>query len=415
MNNRIISIDVLRGFALLGILIMNIVLFAMPTQAYYNPFVYELSSWDQLFFAINHVIADQKFMAIFSMLFGASTLLFIQSASKKGQKAGLLFYSRNFWLLLIGLIHSVFIWHGDILLIYAICSFLLFLFRNLNPRIQLGLGLLIYLLPALLNLYVFSTSLEQISPAEQQAFINQWTPDDATLQKEIDAFRGTYSDQINYRLRNSENEQNTSENAGMMLGLFLLDFFGRAFGMMLIGMALFSWKVFSNLREKSFYLKWVKYGLGVGFSLSILGIILFYQFDWQWQYGLFWGKLPNTLATPFTALGYVGLIMLWTRTDFLQDLQNRMAAIGKIALSGYLGESIIATSIFYGLGLYGDLNRGALWLVTFLIWGFFLWFAPFWTQRFRFGPLEWIWRCLTYLRIVPLRKVEQPAAQNARA
>ncbi|MEL6842450.1 MAG: hypothetical protein AAFP02_04495, partial [Bacteroidota bacterium] len=166
MNNRIISIDVLRGFALLGILIMNIVIFAMPTQAYFNPFVYELSGWDQVFFAINHVIADQKFMAIFSMLFGASTLLFIQSAEKKGKRAGLLFYLRNFWLLLIGLMHTIFIWHGDILMVYAVCSFVLFLFRKINPRIQLGLGLMIYLIPALFNMYVYGTSLDQISPAE---------------------------------------------------------------------------------------------------------------------------------------------------------------------------------------------------------------------------------------------------------
>ncbi|MEL6654544.1 MAG: DUF418 domain-containing protein, partial [Bacteroidota bacterium] len=383
-----------------------IVIFAMPTQAYFNPFVYELSGWDQVFFAINHVIADQKFMAIFSMLFGASTLLFIQSAEKKGKRAGLLFYLRNFWLLLIGLMHTIFIWHGDILMVYAVCSFVLFLFRKINPRIQLGLGLMIYLIPALFNMYVYGTSLDQISPAEEQALSIQWAPDESALQKEIDAFTGSYIDQLNYRLGDSadDKQQTTTPDSEITDGLSIIDFFCRAFGMMLIGMALFSWKVFSNGRTKAFYLNWVKYGFGIGFSLSILGIILFYQFDWQWQYGLFWGKLPNSLATPFTALGYVGLIMLWTRTDFLDPLQNRLAAVGKTALTGYLGESILGTSIFYGLGLYGELSRGWLWIITFVIWGLLLWLAPLWLKTFRFGPFEWAWRSLTYFRLIPIRK-----------
>ena len=143
MKKRIRSIDILRGFALLGILIMNMMSFAMPSIAYYSPVAYEGTISNQVVYCISHVIADQKFMALFSMLFGASTLLFVQSAIKKGKRASLLFYSRNFWLLVIGLVHSTFIWYGDVLFVYAICAFILYFFRNLAPRKQLVLGLLI--------------------------------------------------------------------------------------------------------------------------------------------------------------------------------------------------------------------------------------------------------------------------------
>ena len=118
MNERIESIDILRGFALLGILIMNISSFAMPSMAYFSPVVYDINSLNHIIYSMTHIIADQKFMAIFSMLFGASTILFINSVKKRGKSSFLLFYSRNFWLLILGWIHSTYLWYGDILFIY---------------------------------------------------------------------------------------------------------------------------------------------------------------------------------------------------------------------------------------------------------------------------------------------------------
>ena len=128
MNGRIESIDILRGFALLGILIMNISSFAMPSMAYYSPVVYDVNILNHIIYSITHIIADQKFMAIFSMLFGASTILFINSVKKREKRILLLFYSRNFWLLILGCIHSSYLWYGDILLFYALCAFVLFFF-----------------------------------------------------------------------------------------------------------------------------------------------------------------------------------------------------------------------------------------------------------------------------------------------
>ena len=147
MNDRIESIDVLRGFALLGIMIMNISSFAMPSMAYFSPEVYDINILNHIIYSITHIIADQKFMAIFSMLFGASTMLLISSAKKRGKSPLLLFYSRNFWLLILGWIHSTYLWYGDILFIYALCAFHLYFYKNITPKKQFILGCLIYLIP----------------------------------------------------------------------------------------------------------------------------------------------------------------------------------------------------------------------------------------------------------------------------
>ena len=164
MCNRIVSIDMLRGFSLLGILVMNMASFVMPRIAYFSPVAYEATILNQIIYCIGHVIADQKFMAIFSMLFGISANLFINNLIKRGSKPIILFYSRNFWLFIIGWTHSRFIWHGDILIVYALCSFFLYLFKNFSPRSQFSIGLLIYFIQSLIgiNNYYKNSELDQV-------------------------------------------------------------------------------------------------------------------------------------------------------------------------------------------------------------------------------------------------------------
>ena len=137
MNQRIDSIDILRGFAVLGILIMNISSFSMPSMAYFSPVIYDINTINHITYSITHIIADQKFMAIFSMLFGASTMLYINSIKRNKKRPLLLFYSRNFWLLMLGWIHASYLWYGDVLIIYSICSFVLFFLSELRPKINL--------------------------------------------------------------------------------------------------------------------------------------------------------------------------------------------------------------------------------------------------------------------------------------
>ena len=136
----------------------------MPSMAYFSPVVYDINPLNHIVYSITHIVADQKFMAIFSMLFGASTILFINSVKKREKSPLLLFYSRNFWLLILGWIHSTYLWYGDILFIYALCAFQLFFFKNITPKKQFILGCLIYLIPTFLNFATYTCFYFKLCP-----------------------------------------------------------------------------------------------------------------------------------------------------------------------------------------------------------------------------------------------------------
>ena len=141
-ENRIISLDILRGFAILGILIMNIQSFSMITAAYVNPTAYgDLTGINKWTWIISHIIADNKFMTIFSILFGAGIVLMSDKIKKAGRKQAGIYYRRIFWLFVIGMVHAYLFWYGDILVCYAVCGLIVFLFRNLKPGWLLFFGL----------------------------------------------------------------------------------------------------------------------------------------------------------------------------------------------------------------------------------------------------------------------------------
>ena len=413
-NARIESIDILRGFALLGILIMNISSFAMPSMAYFSPVVYAVNNMNHIVYSFTHIIADQKFMAIFSMLFGASTLLFINSAIKRGKNPLFLFYSRNFWLLIIGSIHSSYFWHGDILFIYALCSFPLYFFKNLSARKQFILGFLIYLTPSFSNYVAYKYVTDDLDPIAQNIMMKHWNPEDSKLQEEIDVYRGSYEKQFQYRAEmwssNNENKDPSAEIGEGIIGLsYIIDFFSRSFGMMLIGMACFSWGVFNNTLSELFYKKLLIYGFGIGFPLSIIGLFFNYYFDWHWEYLQFFGRTPNHLATPFIAFGYISMIMLWIRQDNSRKIQKDLKAIGKTALTAYLIQTIIATFIFYGigLGLFGYVSRAYQLVIMVFIWFVLIKICPFWLSKYHYGPVEWVWRMLTHYKWVQILRKNQ--------
>ena len=411
MNKRIESIDVLRGFALLGILIMNISSFAMPSMAYFSPVVYDINPLNHIIYSITHIIADQKFMAIFSMLFGASTILFINSVKKREKSPLLLFYSRNFWLLILGWIHSSYLWYGDILFIYALCAFLLFFFKNITPKKQFILGCLIYLIPTFSNYATYEYVIDYLEQAEKDVIIQHWSPSNEILQQELDAYRGSYKEQVQHRAEifssNNKNNFSSGDIGEGIIGLsFLIDLFSRSFGMMLIGMACFSWGVFNNALTKSFYKRLMIYGFGIGLPLSMIGLFFTYSFDWDWKYIQFLGRSPNNIATPFIAFGYVGIIMLWIRKGSFRNFQEKLRTIGKTALTAYLIQTVLATFIFYGIGLslFGYVNRAYQLVIMFFIWFVLLKLCPMWVSKYHYGPVEWIWRMLTHMKLIPLSR-----------
>lgn len=401
-TNRIVAIDLLRGFALLGILSMNIMSFSMPDAAYSNPTLYGGEGINLLVYGFVHIMADQKFMALFSMLFGASVMLLLSKSAQQGKKATRVHYVRNGWLLFFGLLHGIFVWQGDVLLVYALCSFFLFFFKNLKPSLQISLGLLVFFLPSLLSVFV-STQLSSLDLEAQQVLSRNFTPSAQELAEDIAVHKGAYAEQLSYRF---DSEETSSTTQDLLDVSFLLEAFARAFGMMLLGMAFYTLGILTAQRSKFFYKRMLLFGFLIGIPLASVGLYLYYVNNWDAAYALFLGRIPNHLATPFIACAYLALVMLWSQTAILKTLQNRLAAVGRMALSNYISQSLLATIIFYGfgLGLYGNLNRLSQSFIVLLIWALQLVISAWWLKHFRYGPLEWLWRSLTYFRLEPFRK-----------
>ncbi|MDJ0754377.1 MAG: DUF418 domain-containing protein [Ardenticatenaceae bacterium] len=405
MKKRIVAIDVLRGFALLGILLMNMASYAMPTIAYFNPTAYGGDDiWNRLVFNLSHIFADQKMMALFSMLFGASVMLVTNNLEKKGKSPFSFHYLRNFWLLMIGLIHAILIWDGDILVIYALCSFVLYWLRKVSPQWQLILGLSIFFLPSVVNIGI-DALLPDLTAADYQYIEGYWQPSEEAIAAELQTFRGPYGAQLAHRLASAPVVPYTDGQGLLELSL-VVEFFSRAFGMMLIGMALFTWGILTGKRSDEFYQRMAQIGFGVGLPLGLISLFQYTIHDWNPLYSLFLGRIPNHMATPFVAGGYIAVIMLWSRSDNFTRLRNRLAAVGRMALTNYIGQSIIGTFIFYGfgLGLFGSFDRVQQLMVIVLIWAGQIWFSGWWLERFQYGPLEWVWRLLSHRRWQPIMK-----------
>ncbi len=397
-KSRIKSLDILRGFALLGILLMNIQSFSMPEAAYLNPMAYgNMTGANQWVWVFSHIFADQKFMTIFSVLFGAGILLFSENAeAKRGRSAGL-HYRRTIWLLIIGLIHAHLIWHGDILVAYAICSSIVFLFRKMKPAKLFVIGLLVIAVHTLL----YSIPAVTISNWPQDAIAEamaSWNPTSVQINNEIDAFTGTYKQQLHKR----------SEIALFMeTGVLLMIFLWRAGGLMLVGMALYKWGILSAEKSSGFYMKGWLISWLIGLPIVIYGIIQNYSHNWALEYSMFGGSQYNYWGSLLVSFGFICLIMIIVKSTNFMWIKARLAAVGQMALSNYLTQSVICVFIFYGIGFgfFASVERMGQFLIVLGIWLVQLMWSKPWLDKYLFGPFEWVWRSLTYWSIQPFRKV----------
>lgn len=388
-NERILSVDILRGVAVLGILIMNIQHFSMPQAAYINPTAYgDLSGLNLWVWILSHILAREKFMSLFSMLFGAGMLLFSSRAELKGKNSASLHYRRMVWLLVFGLMHAYLLWSGDILVSYSLCGMLVFLFRNKRPFTLVGIGFAFFLVPIVINLF-FAWSIPYWPEENMQFTMESWMPARETIQHHLDVYRSGWWDQMELRIPGS---------LFMQTGYFFMESFWQVTALMLLGMAMFKWEIFSARRSSRFYLNMVLLGLAGGYFLSGLGVYLNFEQRWTMEYSMFLGSEFNYLGSVGVALGYTALVMLCSKTETFSGIKHLFASVGRMAFSNYILMTLIGTFIFYGhgLGLYGSIERKHQVIFVLAIWILILVISPLWLKRFRFGPLERIWRSLTY-------------------
>lgn len=419
-TERLVAIDALRGVAVLGILVMNIYAFAMPFVAYQNPLAYGGTEWYNLgtwFFT--HIFFDQKFMTIFSILFGAGLVMIMTRAEARGSKYGSIWYRRNFWLLLIGAAHGYLIWMGDILYHYAFMGMLIYPMRNRSPRalvisggVLLAFGMLMSFAGGsqMLKLQASSAEIVQMQEAgevltdEQAATLEQWEamamfmkPPGEQVAEDMAAYTGDYKGIVEHRLPTVQ----------MMQTQALIGFiFWRVGGLMLIGMALMKLGILSGERSTGFYRKMMLLGYGFGLPVVLYSAWSLQAHQWDMTYIFRIGGQANYVASLLIAFGHISLVMLIVKSGALKRFMNRFAAVGRMAFTNYLMHSIILTTVFYGygFGLYGQVPRA--WQMAFVaaVLSFQLWLSPLWLQHFRFGPAEWLWRSLTYWKRQPMRR-----------
>ena len=431
-GERFFAVDVLRGFALLGILAMNIVGFGWPFTAYNNPFRGGgFEGLDRGVWFFNHMVFEAKMMTIFSMLFGAGLVLMDQRAEARGAKIRGVYYRRILWLLVIGLIHSYLIWDGDILVLYAQTGLFLYFFRNMAPKtlIVLGISAMLILVPLVLGFgaafdYMKAATARvelQTKAGEKPSSLDRqlhdiWTehvrdevfpgPEKKAEKwdKEMAAYRGGYLGIVKYKAFN------------VLMAQVFLFFFGSGFfaaSRMLVGMGLMKLGVFSAQRSRRYYAWMVGLGYGLGLPLMIFDAIELIRHKFSIEYVLHGGVFYNAFGSLVVALGHVGLIMLIVQSGAIGWLTTRLAAVGRMALSNYLFDSIACTTLFYGygFGLFGHINRTGLAAIVLTFWIIQLLASPIWLKYFRYGPAEWLWRSLTYWRLQPI--LQRPASESA--
>ncbi|CAN5565318.1 hypothetical protein BH10PLA2_BH10PLA2_38070 [soil metagenome] len=224
----------------------------------------------------------------------------------------------------------------------------------------------------------------------------EWRPTPEELQAELDAYRGSWLDEMKYRAPGS---------FLMETVIFAVFTMWRAGGLMLIGMALFKLEVFNSTRSPRFYTLLVAIGGAIGIGVTGWGVRRNIAHDWDLSC-LFWGLNFNYFGSLFTSLAWIGLVMLICQAKALPILTNSLAAVGQTAFSNYILQTVLCTTIFYGhgFGLFGKVDRFSQFLLVCAIWAFQLLVSAWWIRNFRAGPLEWIWRSLTYWRRQPFRK-----------
>lgn len=405
-GNRIASLDFIRGTAVMGILAANIIAFGQPFAAYMYPdaFLVPHSEAEEWMWIAQFVLIDGKMRGLFTLLFGAGLYLFMEKAWSRGEGRALQ-ARRLGWLLLFGLGHFFLIWRGDILTFYALFGLVSLAAIRWAAKTQLVVGLLGYAAGMvlvgsfMLSPYVIAETEFGEQPAYAEMREQLAADKDRALDHEMVEYRiiseGSYGDFVAHNV--------TDHKGDLPFNIFVFGF--ETLPLMLIGMALYRFGLFSGAMNTGRMLRWGSAGIVIGSGVTLL--VALWVRDAGFSYWSTLAAFMSLSALPRlpVVLGLAAVLaVVGARASGW--LAERVSAAGRAAFTNYLGTSVLMLFVFHGWGggLFGALGRTELYLVMAASWLVMLAWSKPWLDRFRFGPLEWLWRCLTYWRLFPLRR-----------
>ena len=404
-TTRIRTLDLIRGVAVLGILAVNVAGFAAPDSAVYSPDMPRPGVLaDHAAYLITFVLFEGKMRALFSMLFGASLLLFVERANANGRDGARLQARRLAWLLLFGYLHFALIWDGDILFLYAALGFVALALRNWRAsQLVVAAGLILatwqvwgaamWLPSVATELAVVSGTASPAAQKQHGADLAQYRAEDA---RDVAEAKLSWPAQVQAKWTNRADDP---------LNLIAYNW-GETLPWMLLGMALLRSGFFSGdwPRKRMVWLAGAGIGLGSAATIAfaLWGSRAHYP-EVTMHYATSFGLALPHLAM---ALGYAALLVL-AAPRLLRWVPGQMLeAAGRMAFSNYLGTSLVMAALCYGwgLGLFGQFGAAQRWTLVLLVWALILAWSQPWLTRYRQGPLEWLWRSLTEWRVLGFRR-----------
>jgi uncharacterized protein len=420
-SNRIQSIDLLRGVAVLGILLVNIVGFGIVTGGNFGDRLYaDTSHPNFLTYAAVYIFAEGKMRALFCMLFGAGILLFsINKTALEPKRITFLFYIRMCWLIVFGLINAhLLLWVGDVLFFYGLFGMIVYLFRKMKPVHMLMFIPLVVIIGFVMGSILYRdvrekrfafNAAEQLQKAgqaltvQQQAAISNWReveqtmlPNEADAQEQAEKMRSGY-EVVASTIRPKAFKAQTK---------YILVEFGDQLALMLLGMALLKWGFFTGEWTSRQYRFVMLIGYGIGLPLVAYDFWLTVNYTHNMtavvqqleRTSLPWKMLLYPIQRMLLVMAHCAALLLLFRTGWLTAMFNRLRAVGQMALTNYLVQTILCSLFFfgYGLGYYNRLEVYQLYFLVAAIWALQLFYSPLWLKYYPYGPMEWLWRRLTY-------------------
>jgi uncharacterized protein len=390
--NRLAALDIARGFAVMGILAMNIIAFALPQPAYFNPSAMgQPNTADMISWLIAFVLVDGKMRGLFSLLFGASMLLAMDNAEMAGRNGQRAQIARCLSLGAIGLAHYLLLWWGDILMLYALAGLIAMRFTGKQPLDLIKLAFACF---GLQFLILIAAMLLLGNSPDMLGYMGQ--AGSSVIEEEIAITQGGWFPMLLHKAKDTP--------SWLVMGTTIMTC--EALGFMLLGMAMLKSGFLTGRWSAEQYKQTARHCFSIGLPIMLLlgawviwsGFAVYTTFNavFTWSFPM---RIP-------LAVGYAALIFFLVRNKPDTPLRQRLSAVGRMSMSNYILTSIIMTMLFYGWGLgwFAKVERSALYALLPFMWGLMLIWSPIWLRYYRHGPMEWLWRSLELGKSAPFRR-----------